>query len=309
MFLVTCEHFVSSTVSTAAEVVIPIARSRDFVYRMKTRLIHHHNSEDSTRAALFATFDSSTGARVDSTTVCFSNRNMLQAFFPVSFDYRPEIAYGGPVADFPNRVEVQNALISLRDGHMVVNPRSVLDHMFDDQIGYVDLREHVNRGVIPLFAYIHWESEESVPNFLSHQTQARPRGLLLNLTSTFDLVPHPLLEGLQNMIDTPVEIITENRTRRLRFECNNDIMNRLPPLIYSFVSHAVPQASNNIAVRIQMFPVDYLNFDESTNTCETRIRSFVINRAIGQLGVPFASVTTIVYDRNRVGFGEPIADL
>lgn len=275
---------------------------------MKTRLVNYLSTTEQKRIAILTSVDPTTNEVADRRTISFSNRNILQPLFPVSFNFRPDSVVSTDVSTLGDRIEGSTALVSMRDGRIIVNPSSVTDHVLDEQLGYVELRTE-DSDFITLFAYIRWENDIGSPTVPSEdvvieQTQ-RPRAMLLNLTSTYDLIPYRLLDDLRNRIDTPVSEIIEERTRRLVFRCDLDLISQLPTLVYSLTARARPDPSNNFAVNIHLYPEDYLKYDTSTNTCETRIRSCINNRVVGQLGIPFASVTTIVYERNRVGFGEP----
>ena len=290
------------------EVVIPLDISQNFVFKMKTRLVNYISTTEQKWTAILTSVDPTTNAIADRRTIAFSNRNILQALFPVSYDFRPDSVVSADVNTLGDRIEGSTALVSVRDGRIIVNPSSVTDHVLEGRLGFVELRtEHSD--FIALFAYIRWQNGSGSATVDSEEVvidhTQRPRAMLLNLTSTYDLIPYRLLDDLRSRINTPVSEIIEERTRRLVFRCDLDLISQLPTLVYSLTARARPDPSNNFAVNIHLYPEDYLEFDPSTNTCETRIRSCINNRAIGQLGIPFASVTTIVYERNRVGFGEP----
>ena len=296
----------SSRFDPTDQAVLHFPYSREYSYQMTTAFFVDANLE-ATSTAILSTINTVTHSGVHITTMCFEGRNLLQSLFPISYDYRG-VQVGSRTMATRRRVRAQNALVSLSEGVIVVNPIDINQYILDNAIGYVRLRRPSN--LITIAGYLHWSNrpilmaesrseEEQVDGFI--------RPFHVNLTSHFDLIPRRILDQLEESLPNPsqVERVTEIETIRLRFPCTRTVFESLPNLVYEFASFAAPRtpSTDNISVRVIMYPEDYLNFDGSV--CETRIRSSLVNRLEGYLGTPFASVTTIVYNGTSIGFGEP----
>jgi len=310
------------------EIIIPIPTSPQYGYKMQTRYRGGNTISQWTSFGILTTSDTVTRETIESTELSFEGpRNILQAFFPsttprnVHQNLMNESEYSEFVERNPDHqpIRATRAVLSIADGRIILNPTSAESYVANNHIGYARLRSPTD--MIYVFGNVNWYSGALSENSEQPATSGRgpsqimtaPRPFLFNLTSTINTVPEHILvqlEGFISRIDpnTSVGWIDENMVRWIRFQCTPALIAQLPTLVYTFTNPSDPRPTDQFSVRIQMFPEDYLQIDSSTGWCDTRIRSGSIGADIrvSQLGLPFAQVTTIVYDTNRVGFGEPI---
>ena len=198
-------------------------------------------------------------------------------------------------------------LVSFPDKLLVFDPNSLSRYVYDGEVvSFTDLYEGDEYIVGASVNLVRGSSVDA-----SHLPM--PTGPFhIHLSSEYDLVPLEILQSLADQI--PQETITwneRNGTRGFTFTCDSQTIDTLPVLEYilksNVTSSAVPIAT------IRMYPEDYIiQFGHATgsNTCETRVRSPSTNDGPYWFGIPFASVTVIVFDNNhlrlsRIGFGEP----